>query len=101
MKIEKTRQPKPKPAPNALGFGKHFTDHMLRLDFDGGWSEPAIVPYGPISLEPAAAAFHYGQAIFEGFKAFPGTLGAAPRLFRPADHLRRLNASAARVCMPP
>ncbi len=102
MKIERTSSPKPKPPAGQLGFGVHFTDHMLRVDYESGaWGEPRIVPYGPLTLDPAAAALHYAQTIFEGFKAYRGPANdPAPRLFRPQAHLDRLNASAARLCMP-
>ncbi|BDG02095.1 branched-chain amino acid aminotransferase [Anaeromyxobacter oryzae] len=99
--VERTRSPKARPAEAELGFGKYFTDHMFRVDWaEGrGWHAPRVVPYGPISLDPAASALHYGQAIFEGLKAFrhPGGM----RLFRPGAHLARLTRSAERLCIPP
>lgn len=99
--IERTRTPKAPPPSEGLGFGKHFSDHMLVVDYaEGqGWGEPRIIPYGPLALDPAAAALHYGQTLFEGMKAFHRD-GGAPVLFRPDRHVARLNASARRLCMP-
>jgi branched-chain amino acid aminotransferase len=86
-------------------FGSVFADHMLVAEYaDGRWSEPEIVPYGPLPMSPALSALHYGQSIFEGFKAYrtppqgAGPGGAA--LFRIRDNHARLNRSAARLCMP-
>ncbi|MDX1591686.1 MAG: branched-chain amino acid aminotransferase [Balneolaceae bacterium] len=85
---------------NNLQFGRVFSDHMLEMTYkDGEWSEPEIKPYGPITVEPSLHALHYGQAIFEGMKAYyaePGTIN----LFRLNDHHERLNNSAHRLCMP-
>ncbi|MBW3127851.1 branched-chain amino acid aminotransferase [Hymenobacter profundi] len=83
-----------------LEFGQTFSDHMLVVDYrDGSWQQPRIVPYGPIEVSPANSALHYGQAIFEGMKAYKNTEGNIT-LFRPLDNLRRLNLSAERMCMP-
>ncbi|MCA8831332.1 branched-chain amino acid aminotransferase [Hymenobacter pini] len=83
-----------------LDFGKTFSDHMLVVDFhDGEWQEPQIVPYGDMPVSPANSALHYGQAIFEGLKAYKNQEGEI-FLFRPLDNLHRLNASAERMCMP-
>ena len=92
---------KPKPAADNLGFGNLFTDHMLTMRYQAGagWQDAAIVPYQPFSLDPAAMVLHYGQAIFEGLKAYRGEDGSA-LLFRPKDNIRRMNRSAARMCMP-
>ncbi|NDY42120.1 branched-chain amino acid aminotransferase [Dissulfurirhabdus thermomarina] len=89
------------PAPEALGFGDHFSNHMFLMDFraDRGWINPRIVPYAPFRLDPAAMAFHYGQAIFEGLKAYRGTDGRV-RLFRARANAERFNRSARRLCMP-
>lgn len=91
-----------KPDPNNLGFGAHFSDHMLVMPYDSvnGWHCPQITKYQNFSLDPAAMVFHYGQAIFEGLKAYRGSDGQL-FLFRPTDNLRRLNDSATRMCMPP
>ena len=99
--VERTNHPRPRPRPDELGFGRWFTDHLFRMDFEEGrgWHGARIVPYGPISLDPAASALHYGQALFEGLKAFPRPGGAAA-LFRPRDHAARLDATARRLAMP-
>lgn len=83
-----------------LIFGKSFTDHMLECEcIDGKWQQPVIKPYGPIMMEPSAKVFHYGQAIFEGMKAFKDQAGDV-FLFRPEDNWTRFNASAKRLAMP-
>jgi branched-chain amino acid aminotransferase len=83
-----------------IPFGKYFTDHMLEADYDNGeWKNVSIRPYQPLSLEPSLAALHYGQAIFEGIKAYKDDKGNA-YIFRPADNFRRFNNSAARMNMP-
>src|SRR5258708_34745307 len=71
-------------------FGATFSDHMLVADWEAGsWKQPHIVPFGPISFSPALTPFHYGQAIFEGFKAHR-LAGVAVALFRPPDNFTRL-----------
>jgi branched-chain amino acid aminotransferase len=81
-------------------FGAVFSDHMLVATCtDGRWCEPEILPYGPLPLPPAPSAVHYGQAIFEGFKAHR-TADGNIALFRPRDNLARLNRSATRLVMP-
>ncbi len=89
------------PDQNNLGFGIHFTDHMFVMDFEEskGWHNPKIVPYQDFTLNPAAVALHYGQAIFEGLKAYRCSDGNI-RLFRAMDNMKRLNRSAWRMCMP-
>ncbi|GAB1447565.1 MAG: branched-chain amino acid aminotransferase [Bacteroidia bacterium] len=83
-----------------IEFGKIFSDHMFRVDFtDGKWGDPEILPYGPIPMAPSISAIHYGQAIFEGMKAFKSAEGK-PLLFRPMDNIKRLNESAVRMGMP-
>ncbi|MFZ9299841.1 MAG: branched-chain amino acid aminotransferase [Chitinophagaceae bacterium] len=85
---------------NNLPFGKYFTDHMLEVDFaDGKWGEPVIRPYQPIAFEPSLAALHYGQAIFEGIKAYKLHNGEVV-IFRPDMNFKRFNLSAARLAMP-
>lgn len=80
-------------------FGSVFADHMLVARFaNGRWDEPEIAPYGPLPMSPALSALHYGQSIFEGFKAYRTPAG--PALFRIRDNHARLNRSAARLCMP-
>ena len=89
------------PSPSDLGFGTRFSDHMFLMNYTEGpgWHHPRIVPYGKFALDPAAACLHYGQAIFEGLKAYWGKDGKI-RLFRPRDNMERLNHSAWRMCMP-
>lgn len=85
---------------NNIEFGKIFSDHMLVADYkDGAWQNPQILPYGNMGLSPATSALHYGQAIFEGMKAYKDANGDI-LLFRPLDNFRRLNISAERMCMP-
>jgi branched-chain amino acid aminotransferase len=89
------------PADETLAFGRVFTDHMFLMEYDEGrgWHDPRIVPYAPFTLDPATCMLHYGQAIFDGMKAFRGHNGGV-RLFRLPDHARRLNRSAHYVCIP-
>jgi branched-chain amino acid aminotransferase len=83
-----------------LPFGKVFTDHMFIADYrNGEWRNSRIVPYGYIPMSPATPAIHYGQAIFEGQKAYRGE-GNEILVFRPYDNWKRLNISAHRMCMP-
>jgi branched-chain amino acid aminotransferase len=83
-----------------LGFGSVFTDHMLVCDYKNGvWSTPKITPYQPITLDPSARIFHYGQSIFEGLKAYKDIEDTA-WLFRPLDNCKRLNISAKRLAIP-
>lgn len=83
-----------------LPFGKHFTDHMLEVDYeDEEWQVPKILPYQPLQMDPSLAALHYGQAIFEGIKAYRDEAGNA-YIFRPYDNFRRFNLSAERLQMP-
>ncbi|TMM53190.1 branched-chain amino acid aminotransferase [Maribacter algarum] len=83
-----------------LAFGSVFSDHMLVCDYrNGAWENPKIVPYGPISLAPAAKIFHYGQSIFEGMKAYKDDTDSI-FLFRPKDNHKRFNISASRMSMP-
>jgi branched-chain amino acid aminotransferase len=81
-------------------FGKYFTDHMLEVDYENGeWKHAEIKPYQPLLLEPSLAALHYGQAIFEGIKAYKNEAGEA-FIFRPIDNFKRFNISAKRMEMP-
>jgi len=85
---------------NNLGFGRIMSDHMFIADYrEGKWQNSRIVPYGDLSLSPATAALHYGQAIFEGMKAYKTEEGDI-LLFRAVDNWKRLNRSAERMCMP-
>ena len=104
IKITKARPHKRKPKPtdeSTLGFGRLFCDHffLARHNDKKGWYESAIVPYGPLKLDPAAICFHYGQAIFEGMKAYRGKDNSI-YLFRPTENIKRMNVSAERLCMP-
>lgn len=82
-----------------IQFGRMFSDHQFLADFDGErWTNLRIVPYGPIEMSPAISAIHYGQAIFEGMKAYKDQNNNI-RLFRPLDNWKRLNASAERMAM--
>jgi len=83
-----------------IPFGKYFTDHMLEADYeDGEWKNVEIKPYQPLLLDPSTAAIHYGQAIFEGIKAYKDDNGNA-FIFRPYDNYKRFNISAERMQMP-
>ncbi len=83
-----------------MPFGKYFTDHMLEADYENGeWKNIEIKPYQPLLLSPSVAALHYGQAIFEGIKAYKNREGEA-FIFRPKDNFRRFNISAERMQMP-
>ena len=83
-----------------LPFGRVFTDHMLEATYEGGqWTKVEIKPYQPLLLSPSVAALHYGQAIFEGIKAYKNKEGK-PFVFRPIDNFKRFNQSARRMNMP-
>ncbi len=84
----------------APGFGKHFTDHMVRIDWTetDAWSQGQVLPYGPLSLDPATAALHYGQEIFEGLKAYRQPDGSIAT-FRPDANAARFQRSARRLAM--
>ncbi len=85
---------------NNLEFGKYIADHMIVADFkDGKWHEPKIVPFGDMLMSPAMLSLHYGQAIFEGMKAF-WTANGDINIFRPHKHHARMNKSLDRMCMP-
>lgn len=83
------------------GFGKYFTDHMVDICWSvgGGWHRPRVQPYGPISLDPAAAVLHYGQEIFEGMKAYRHADGSI-WTFRPEANAGRMRRSAERLALP-
>jgi len=101
IKIEKTKESKISSVDfNNLKFGSVYSDHMLVCDYkNGAWQSPEIIPYQPLSLDPASKIFHYGQSIFEGMKAYKDEEGQA-WLFRPLDNYNRLNISARRLCIP-
>ena len=102
IRIQRTERPAAKPDEKGLSFGKYFTDHMFEMDYDSehGWHDARIVPFGPLSLHPAATVFHYGAEVFEGLKAYRAADGGV-RLFRPWENVARLNNSARRLCLPP
>jgi branched-chain amino acid aminotransferase len=83
------------------GFGKHFSDHMVTIDYRPrrGWHNPVVRPHEPLSLSPCAAALHYGQAVFEGLKAYRQPDGSVA-CFRPESNARRFRRSARRLAMP-
>jgi branched-chain amino acid aminotransferase len=101
--------PNPNPVPDAErdekiaagGFGKYYTDNMVTIDWSeaNGWSGAQLNAYGPITLDPATAVFHYGQEIFEGMKAYSQPDGSIS-LFRPDANARRFARSAARLALP-
>lgn len=102
IKIELTKNKKQKPADqNKLGFGNYYTDHMFLMNYDEGegWHNPRIVPYGDLSLDPAAMCLHYGQEVFEGMKAYRSQSGEV-LLFRPDKNMARMNKSNERLCIP-
>ena len=101
ISITKTACPKEKPDASTLGFGKIFTDHMFLMDYtpEKGWYDARIVPFGNLSIHPAATVLHYGSEIFEGLKAYRREDGKV-QLFRPIENIRRLNRSAERLCLP-
>jgi len=86
----------------APAFGRYFTDHMVRIDWtaDGGWGEGAVVPYGPLTLDPASSVLHYGQEIFEGLKAYRQPDGSVAT-FRPDANAARFARSAERLAIAP
>lgn len=92
-KIEKTNF-------DNLVFGQVFTDHMLECDYvNGEWQKPVIKPYGPLTLDPSARVFHYGQAVFEGMKAYKDKDDRI-WLFRPDENFKRINRSSKRLAIP-
>ena len=102
IRIERTTCPKEKPGKdNPLAFGTIFTDHMFEVDYEEGkgWYDPRIVPYHPLSLDPSAMVFHYGQTMFEGLKAYKAADGRV-LLFRPDKNIERANRSNRRLCIP-
>lgn len=100
IKFVETKNFKPKPDVSKIGFGTKFTDYMFEMDYnpEEGWHDPRIVPYRELSISPANTTLHYGQAIFEGMKAY--LHGDKPVIFRASDHIRRLNNSAKILDIP-
>jgi branched-chain amino acid aminotransferase len=104
IRIRKVKPSKRRQRPadeSKLGFGVYSSDHVFLMEYQEGqgWYEPRIVPYGPLSLDPAALVLHYGQQVFEGLKAYRRADGGI-QLFRPLANAERLNRSAVRLCMP-
>ena len=102
IRVELAKTLKAKPTDSSkLGFGNYFTDHMFMMNYDEGegWHDARIVPYGPLSLDPAAMCLHYGQEVFEGMKAYRAPDGRV-LLFRPDRNMARLNLSNDRLCIP-
>ncbi|KAI8068788.1 branched-chain amino acid aminotransferase [Thamnidium elegans] len=101
LEIQATSYLKPLVPETELVFGKHFTDHMITIEWsaESGWNKPHIKPYGKLELEPSSVVFHYGFECFEGMKAYKDTEGHI-RLFRPEMNMDRLNKSSARLGMP-
>ena len=95
-----TKNPKAKPNPDNLKFGRTFTDHMFLMDYtpEKGWHDGRIVPYAPLELDPACTVFHYGQEMFEGLKAYKTKEGKV-QLFRPDMNAKRTNNTNQRMCM--
>lgn len=102
IQITLTTTKKEKPDASKLEFGHLFTDHMFIMDYhvEKGWHDPRIIPYQPITLDPAAKVLHYGQSVFEGMKAYLSKEGEI-LLFRPEQNMKRINHSSARLCIPP
>ena len=99
--VTKTTHPGTLPPADTLGFGSVFTDHMFVMDYteQAGWHDARIVPYGPLSLSPAASVLHYGTEVFEGMKAYRRP-DSGVQLFRPWDNVERLNKSCDRLSLP-
>ncbi|WP_211257408.1 branched-chain amino acid aminotransferase [Muricoccus aerilatus] len=97
----RTRTPLSRPDDTSLSFGKVLTDHMFMMDYEAGrgWHDPRVVPYAPLVMDPATSVLHYGQAVFDGLKAFRQADGSI-KLFRAERHARRLNKSCRALCIP-
>ncbi|HEY0814392.1 MAG TPA: branched-chain amino acid aminotransferase [Pseudonocardia sp.] len=108
MSPQFARTPNPAPVPAERraeiladpGFGRYFTDHMVTIRWSAGvgWHDAAVVPYGPLSLDPATMVLHYGQEIFEGLKAYRRPDGSIAS-FRPEANAARFRGSASRMAM--
>ena len=96
-----TTERKQKPDETNLGFGRHYTDHMLIIDHTEGrgWHDARIVPYAPLSLDPAAMVLHYAMESFEGLKAYR-LPDDSIQLFRPEKNGARMQSTNARMCLP-
>ena len=100
VSVTKTTQPGSLPADGQYGFGRYFSDHMFTVDFqtERGWFDSKITPYEKIPMDPGASVLHYGQALFEGMKAYRGDDGQI-RLFRAEKNYQRMCDGAERLCM--
>ncbi|MGE8203594.1 branched-chain amino acid aminotransferase [Heyndrickxia sp. NPDC080065] len=101
IELVKRKVKKEKPEVSELGFGKYYTDYMFSMDYQEGkgWHNAKITPYEPLSLDPSAMVFHYGQAVFEGLKAYKTKEGKV-LLFRPEKNVARMNISCERISIP-
>ncbi len=101
IKFVESKNLKQKPDVSKIGFGTHFTDYMFVVDYDKGegWHDARIVPFENVSVSPANTTLHYGQAIFEGAKAYRYK-GNKAVIFRAKDHMERLNNSARILDIP-
>lgn len=98
--VQKSLQLKPRPPSDSLGFGQYFTDHLFQASYSTakGWHDAKVIPYQNFQIDPGASVLHYGQALFEGMKAFRQKSGDVV-LFRPEYNCRRLQEGAERLCM--
>jgi branched-chain amino acid aminotransferase len=101
LKIKMVERTTPVVLPKDLGFGLIFTDHIFEMDYAPGlgWHNASIKPLNDLALHPATMFIHYGQAVFEGLKAFK-TVNGEVVIFRPEKHINRLNNSSKRICIP-
>ncbi|XP_053685839.1 branched-chain-amino-acid aminotransferase, cytosolic [Sabethes cyaneus] len=102
VRLAAPHQLHPKPDADDLSFGKHFTDHMLKIAYHrrlGGWQKPEITPLETLNLHPAAKVFHYAVELFEGMKAYRGVDGRI-RMYRPDMNMARMNVTAHRSGLP-
>ncbi|MBC2705627.1 branched-chain amino acid aminotransferase [Desulfobacula sp.] len=101
IRVTQAKTNRTRPKDSDLGFGQVFTDHMFVMDYseDIGWHDPRIEPYADLSISPSAMVLHYGQAIFEGLKAYK-TLDKKICLFRARNNFERMNRSAKGMCIP-
>lgn len=105
FRITRSTQPKSLAERQAIlaepGFGKYFSDHMVSIDWtaEQGWIDPQVLPYGPLTLDPASSVLHYGQEIFEGLKAYRHADGSV-WTFRPEQNALRMQRSAHRLALP-
>lgn len=100
ISVQKCTTGKPKPPAQSLGFGQYFTDHLFQVAYspEKGWHDAKVMPYQDFKIDPGASVLHYGQALFEGMKAFRQKNGQVV-LFRPEYNCRRLQEGAERLCM--